>query len=481
MQAVPRLEEGSMSRKIFISYRRDDAKAEARSIYQHLARIYGRDQIFMDVDSIQKGLDFTKVLGRSLSETSVMLVVMGRTWLSRQDENGVRRLDDPADYVRLEIATALQRDIPVIPVRVDGARLPRTEELPDDLKSLVRRQGTAITHENFDSDVRGLEADLKQLVAPVGPRRFPVLPVSIGAAALLALIAGGGIWWTARSPENPRAASALPAPRGAAQEAALREAAATVLRQQQEERERKEAEVRRRVDEEMTAEARRKAEAARAAAEAEARRQAEESAKRQMERARLEAEAEALRIAKAEQERIRKEQAAQVEAQRAKAQQAERERREQIAAAWASARATNTLQSYLDYLRSYRDGGNREEARRLARPLLLASIEEQADAHFTGRRRPDGTLSYYEAYPNNPRAAAACIDWKHSTPAKIWFIAKGVSGHRIVSPIAEREEQALGICRSTRREGSNCTCEIVRRNRDSTLKVPDDWIARQLD
>lgn len=186
-----------MAGKIFISYRREDAKAEARSIYQHLASIYGRDRIFMDVDSIQKGLDFTKVLEQSLEDTSVMLVLMGRTWLHAADERGERRLDDQADYVRLEIATALNRDIPIIPVRVEGARLPRIEELPDDIKGLVRRQGTVITHENFDSDVRGLVGDLAPFL-PVASRagRWPMV---IGAVAGL-LVAGGAAFWFMRPP-----------------------------------------------------------------------------------------------------------------------------------------------------------------------------------------------------------------------------------------------------------------------------------------
>jgi hypothetical protein len=194
-----------MSGRIFISYRRDDAKAEARSIFQHLQPSFGRDGIFMDVDSIQKGLDFTKVLDDTLRQTSVMLVIIGRTWLHQQDELGRRRLDDLADYVRLEIATALKRDIPVIPVRVDGARMPAADELPEDLKALVRRQGTVITHENFDSDIHGLEEDLRRLVVPVKPATR--LPVAIAAGLVVIAVAGGAAWYL-RAPMPPAAPAA---------------------------------------------------------------------------------------------------------------------------------------------------------------------------------------------------------------------------------------------------------------------------------
>ena len=198
-----------MRRKIFISYRRDDAKAEARSLYQHFVRTYGQDRIFMDVDSIQKGLDFTQVLDSALRDTAVMIVVMGRTWLTQQDEQGQRRLDDPNDFVRLEISKALESNLPVIPVRVDGARVPRIDELPNDLKQLTRRQGAAVSHENFDSDVRGLEEDVRRLLEPTRGRGR--MGTAMALVALLAAAgAGGAYFYRAGVPATTVASTADP-------------------------------------------------------------------------------------------------------------------------------------------------------------------------------------------------------------------------------------------------------------------------------
>ena len=152
-----------MPGKIFISYRRDDSAGSARSIYQRLQRTFG-GQLFMDVDTIQRGRDFTRVLDEHLGQCQVLLAVIGRYWIDAKNEAGQRRLDDPEDFVRLEIASALKRDVAVIPVLVDGARLPRAQELPDELRPLVRRQGIAVTHEGFPRDMDGLERDIRALV-----------------------------------------------------------------------------------------------------------------------------------------------------------------------------------------------------------------------------------------------------------------------------------------------------------------------------
>jgi tetratricopeptide (TPR) repeat protein len=153
---------GSMSNKIFVNYRRADAAADARSIFQRLAQTIGRDQLFIDIDSIEKGSHFPSVLDRVLNQCRVMLVIIGRDWIDAKNEKGARRLSDPNDYVRLEIATALRREIPIIPVRIDGAPLPASKELPPDIGKMCSYQARIVTHENFSSDMVALQHDIER-------------------------------------------------------------------------------------------------------------------------------------------------------------------------------------------------------------------------------------------------------------------------------------------------------------------------------
>lgn len=175
--------------KIFISYRREDAGGDARSIYQRLQRTFGARQLFMDVDTIQKGRDFRKVLDAHLAECQVMLAVIGPHWLDAKFDGGGRRIDDADDFVRIELAAALKRDIPVIPVRVGGARMPRKEELPEDLQPLVFRQAAMLTHENFARDMDGLERDIRELLGR--SRRRALAAVVVG---LIALVGAGATY-----------------------------------------------------------------------------------------------------------------------------------------------------------------------------------------------------------------------------------------------------------------------------------------------
>jgi hypothetical protein len=137
---------------VFISYRREDSRGSAGRIYDRLVSRLGRDNVFFDVDDIQLGVDFVEVLSRSVGACDALVAVIGRSWASSADEHNRRRLDDPNDFVRIEIEAALSRNIPVIPVLVDGASMPRPEELPDGLKKLSRRNGIEISHTRFDFD-----------------------------------------------------------------------------------------------------------------------------------------------------------------------------------------------------------------------------------------------------------------------------------------------------------------------------------------
>jgi TIR domain len=128
-----------------------------------LDRELGRDLVFMDVDTIPLGTNFSKILHEEVAKCCVLLAVIGPNWLDARDEHGNRRLDNPNDFVRIEIAAALQRSIPVIPLLLDGAKIPKAEELPEDIKELALRNGMEIRHASFQDDmnrlIRGLKAD----------------------------------------------------------------------------------------------------------------------------------------------------------------------------------------------------------------------------------------------------------------------------------------------------------------------------------
>lgn len=148
--------------KIFISYRRDDAEEAAGRLSDHLVSQFGSENIFMDVDGIDPGQDFRKAIDEILTKCDLLLGVVGKNWLDCKDETGNRRLDDPRDFVRLEIATALKRDIPVIPIRVQGAYLPKANQLPDELQGFAFRNAFELTHERWNSDVQLLTEKLRR-------------------------------------------------------------------------------------------------------------------------------------------------------------------------------------------------------------------------------------------------------------------------------------------------------------------------------
>ena len=141
---------------IFISYRREDSEGQARALSIALAKYVGEDSVFLDVDSIALGRDFRQALHERLETCDVLLALIGPGWLDAKDPAGKRRLEDPGDYLRQEIATALVRNIPVTPVLVQGATMPAPERLPDDLKELAFRNGFELGHTRWHSDVREL-------------------------------------------------------------------------------------------------------------------------------------------------------------------------------------------------------------------------------------------------------------------------------------------------------------------------------------
>lgn len=143
--------------RIFISYRRSDATAEAGRIYDYLESRFSRKSIFIDVDALQAGEDFRERIQDAVGQCQVLLAIMGRSWLRAQDENGQRRLENPADWVRLEIEAALERQVTVIPVLSDGVLMPKVSELPLSLQPLAYRQAAYVRHgRDFKVDMERL-------------------------------------------------------------------------------------------------------------------------------------------------------------------------------------------------------------------------------------------------------------------------------------------------------------------------------------
>jgi transcriptional regulator with XRE-family HTH domain len=154
-------------RGIFISYRRSDDPGFAGRLYDRLEAKFRRSQVFMDVDSIDLGVDFVEELDKALSSCAVLIAVTGPRWLTATaiDPSGQRRLDDPDNFVRLEIERALKRNIRVIPILVDGAQMLRRQDLPESLAPLVRRNGHTMTNARFGSDILELVSTLERILA----------------------------------------------------------------------------------------------------------------------------------------------------------------------------------------------------------------------------------------------------------------------------------------------------------------------------
>jgi TIR domain len=149
---------------IFISYRRDDSEGEAGRLYDDLVRAYGNDSVFMDVAGIAPGLDFRKAIDDNVAGCGVFLAIIGPQWATITGSDGKRRLDDDNDFVRLEVGSALARNIAVIPVLVHESRMPHPEQLPDNIRDLAYRNSVEISHSRWNSDVQLLINALKQYV-----------------------------------------------------------------------------------------------------------------------------------------------------------------------------------------------------------------------------------------------------------------------------------------------------------------------------
>ena len=194
-----------MAAGIFISYRRDEARHAAGRLADDLAQVFGPTAIFRDIEGIDPGVDFTRSLDKALNACVVMLVLMGPRWLDMRNPKGERRLDDAEDWIRQEIATALKRDVRVVPVLLEGAKVPEASQLPEDLRGLTRRQALDMSDTRWRGDLQRLIEALDKLpglqrldqTEPAPPTPEPPTPapppkrkglwlgVAIGAAAVV--------------------------------------------------------------------------------------------------------------------------------------------------------------------------------------------------------------------------------------------------------------------------------------------------------
>jgi TIR domain-containing protein len=183
--------------QIFISYRREDSAGYAGRLGEALERRLGDGAVFRDVDALQPGQDFVDAIAVRLRDAHVCLVLIGREWLDARGRSGRRRLEEPNDYVLHEIATALARpDVLVIPVLVEGTRMPTTEELPESIQVLARRHAASLRDESWDADVDRLVSVVRKATGSQGAsdairvwvRRHRVSVAGIAAVALVALV-----------------------------------------------------------------------------------------------------------------------------------------------------------------------------------------------------------------------------------------------------------------------------------------------------
>lgn len=177
--------------RIFLSYRRRDVGGYAGRLRDALVQRMGEKNVFQDVEAIAPGQDFTQVIRRGLDDCDAVLAVIGPGWVGA-NEQGRPRLRQADDYVRLELSTALTRDLPVVPVLLGGAAMPAPADLPDDLKALAQRQAVVVRDESWHQDVNALLRSLRDELDP--PRTAPRRAVLVGLALVVLAIAGLLVW-----------------------------------------------------------------------------------------------------------------------------------------------------------------------------------------------------------------------------------------------------------------------------------------------
>jgi beta-lactam-binding protein with PASTA domain len=189
---------------IFISYRREDSLGHTGRLFDRLGKHFGKAHVFMDIAGIEPGLDFVEAIDKAVGSCDVFIVVIGKQWLNATDADGRRRLENPEDFIHLELGTALKRNIRVIPVLVQGATAPSSENLPEDLRMLSRRQAQEVSDNRFDFDAGELIKTIERSLRGKYPLRFwwskiPRWAVVVFLAALF--VAGVNIFFQSEQTE----------------------------------------------------------------------------------------------------------------------------------------------------------------------------------------------------------------------------------------------------------------------------------------
>jgi hypothetical protein len=149
---------------LFLCYRRSDADDAAGRLYDRLVGAFGVDRVFMDIDSVPLGIDFVDHVTEQIGQCNAVIVMIGKHWLTVKDKKRRRRLDNEDDLVRAEIRAALQQRIPVIPVLVQNAEMPHPDDLPNDIRLLIRRNGIALRHDQWREGVARLLKELDPIM-----------------------------------------------------------------------------------------------------------------------------------------------------------------------------------------------------------------------------------------------------------------------------------------------------------------------------
>ena len=421
-----------MSGQIFINYRRGDEPGFTQALLGRLEQAFPPDRIFIDVDNISPGEDFVQVLESQVEQCDTLLAVIGKGWLDATDERGSRRLDDPNDFVRIEIESALKHGKRVIPVLVHDARMPRPDELPEALRPLARRNAIRLTHERFRSDVQGLVKALQQALKEIDERQEKQAEAE--AAQRAEAERGRQEAEAARRAEEEERAriTAEQAQQRAAEERRLREAEAA--QRAEAERGRQEAEAARRAEEEerarITAE-----QAQQRAAEERRLREAEAAQRTKEEQRRLEAEAEQRaqeqqRLREAETARRAEEEERRKKTEAEARQRAAEERRQQDAAAkqrakaqqaFAAARRANTIAAIDAYQAAYPESHLAGEVQNLKAALLA---REQAHRRVMDSADPAVLRSFLATYKKGPDVNQARARLRVLEPQTSWYSSR---------------------------------------------------------